>query len=104
MNHDVALSEGITDIVDDLRGVFFEELSSNRVRLEEAFASRDVPVIRRIAHDLAGMAATFGYPSLGECARTFDRGSADAAGQLLEVEFRAMTAQIDRALEDRAGS
>ena len=61
-------SDGPLAGLDGLRDKFFDRLRCDRARFEEARADNDVEEQGRIAHGLAGLAGTFGFPAIGEAA------------------------------------
>lgn len=54
--------------LEGLRAKFLDRLRRDRAAFEQAHADDDVEQQRRIAHGLAGLAGTLGFPAIGEAA------------------------------------
>ncbi|MES2904476.1 MAG: Hpt domain-containing protein [Pseudomonadota bacterium] len=61
-------SDGPLAGLDALRTKFYDRLRSDRALFQQARANHDVEEQGRIAHGLAGLAGTFGFPAIGEAA------------------------------------
>lgn len=74
----------------ELVDLFTAELPERLGQLTTAWASKDLPTIKRIAHQLRGSSAGYGYPTLGTTAGTLEdslRNVNDPAGIPPSAEF-----------------
>jgi len=70
----------MTDPLEPLRNRFRSRIADDRVELARLTASDPAGAdMRRLAHNLAGSAGTFGYPALGAAAAEIDDQMADGS-------------------------
>lgn len=74
----------------ELVELFTAELPDRMNQLATAWQNKDLPTIKRIAHQLRGSSAGYGYPSLGTTAGALEdalRSVENAAGIPASAEF-----------------
>jgi len=72
----------MTDIDDRMRSLrtkFIAQTLDSITSVEKSVASRDWPSLVATAHSLAGRAGMFGFPGLGDAARTAEEAIGDGA-------------------------
>lgn len=81
--------------MDLLRVRFAERAGADGEALRNAWASRDLDALRRIAHGLAGNAGLFGYTDLGMVARELEEALDKSGADLgLRAKVEAVLAHI----------
>jgi HPt (histidine-containing phosphotransfer) domain-containing protein len=77
-----------------LRLLFVERCGDDLARLRQADADGDASEIRRIAHNLAGSAGSFGWPEISRLALIVDEACRDGADEH-QLPLRELIAALD---------
>lgn len=80
--------------------MFLSELPKRIQSLEQAIAASDLPLFRRLTHQMKGAAGSYGYPSISQAALALERcidASGDAWTRTCRVHLDALTLLLRRA-------
>ncbi len=94
----------------ELVGLFVSELPARLAALESAWSAGDSPVLRRLAHQLKGAGAGYGFPAVSDAAGDVETallacGGAPEAADLAQVngKVQALLALCRRASGTKVG-
>ncbi len=92
----------------ELVQLFLSELPARIAAMTTAWSGRQISDLTRMAHQLKGAGAGYGFPTIGAAAGTLESGlkkldaaSAQASVDRLAAEFRALVDLCSRACQPR---
>lgn len=80
-----------------LRVRFIARAGEDRALISEAWRAGNLHTIGELAHRLAGVAATFGFPRIGVVARDLDRAIGDGHRPHIDAELERLVLLLDHA-------
>ncbi len=84
---------------------FLRELPQRVESVSRAWESRELSTLKRLAHQLKGSCAGYGYPTIGNAAASVESGlAADAPLERVAADVDELVALCRRAMSPNAGS